>query len=419
MIVPLREAASFLCNHEWFVSRLWQHRDEAWTDADLLGFAENVSNENSPSPKHLVAELKKHRFIVERIEPSATWELAPAFQGWIEHLNMTARPVRSEVIDGFILALETALKEFSRAWPAPDSWASAREALQDIWQQLRKTIENLAATQLAITNEVSEIKTSRVSLSATERFRRINRLWKTYLLPMLDLLDTGKKFPALCDHIEQELALALSKHALPERRVAIRITDEIRTLRHSILDGFRAAHSEIRPLHERLRRESEWTQGAARILQHFTRERDFPQQLAARLAIPNFRLRTNLTDAVLKRCAAQWQNYQPNKIAAIDFGSTADMTRKRQAHQVFDRCIKLPPKRFPIPDFVAFLAKEFPDEDFYTLLRTLSLVLNDTRRVDSDFHLPRSEYNIGCGTLCLARVSVNLRKHSQHRPRNP
>jgi hypothetical protein len=412
MIVPLREAAAFLCNHEWIVWHLWQHRDEAWTDADLLGLAENTPSENSPSPRHLVAELKKHRFIIERLEPSATWELAPAFQGWIEHLNMTARPVRSEVIEGFILALETAAGEFSRAWPVPDNWAPARDALQDIWQQLRKTIENLAATQLAIINEVSEIKTSRVSLSASERFRRINRLWETYLLPMLGLLDHGKKFPAICDEIERQLNLALSKQALPERRVATRITDEIRALRHDILDGFRAAYSEIRPLHERLRRESEWTQGAACILRHFARERDFPQQLTARLAIPNFRLRQNLTTATLKRCAAQWQNYRPDNIAAIDFHTTPDMTRKRQAHLVFDRCVHLSPKRFPISDLVAFLANEFPNENFHTLLRALSLVLNDTRRFSSDFHLPRSEYTIGRGVIRLARISLNLHKRT-------
>jgi len=179
MIVSLKEAALFLCNHESLVSLLWQHRDEAWTDADLIGLAENNSNENSPSPRHLVAELKKHRFIIERIDPPATWELAPAFQGWIEHLNMSARPVRSEVIDGFILALEAAANEFSRAWPIPDNWAATRDALQDIWEQLRKTIGNLAVTHLAITNEVSEIKTSRVFLSASERFRRINRIWET------------------------------------------------------------------------------------------------------------------------------------------------------------------------------------------------------------------------------------------------
>ena len=409
MIVSLKEAASFLSKHEPLVSLLWQHRNEAWTNADLLGLAENVSDENSPSPPHLVAELKKHRFITERIDPPATWELAPAFQGWIEHLNMTARPVRSEVIDGFILAMERASQEFARAWPAPDNWAATREALQDIWEQLRKTIENLAATHLAITNEVSEIKTSRVSLSASERFRRINRIWETYLLPMLGLLDHGKKFPSLCDFITQQLDIALSKHALPERRIASRITDEIRVLRHTILDGFRAAHSEIRPLHERLRRESEWTQGAARIIHLFARERDFPRQLACRLAIPNFRLRQDLATATLKRCAAQWRDFRPGNISVIDFDTSVDVTHKRQAHLVFEHCIQLPKKRFPISDLVAFLASEFPNEDFYTLLRALSLVLKDTRRFSPDFHHPLSEYALGQGLVRIARISLRKR----------
>ena len=409
MIVSLKEAASFLCNHEPLVSLLWQHRDEAWTDADLLGLADNISDDNSPSPPHLVAELKKHRFITERIDPPATWELAPAFQGWIEHLNMTARPVRSEVIDGFILAMDAAAREFARAWPDAGNWASARQSLQDIWEQLRKTIENLAATHLAITNEVSEIKTSCVSLSVVERFRRINRIWETYLLPMLGLLDHEKKFPALCDFIGRQLDIALSKHALPERRIASRIADEIRVLRHTILIGFRAAHDEIRPLHGRLRRESEWTQGAARILHLFARDRDFPRQIACRLAIPSFRMRQDLATATLKRCAVQWSDFRPENIHAIDFDTPVDVTRKRQAHLVFDHCIHLPKERFPIRDLAAFFADEFPSEDFYTLLRALSLVLKDTRRFSPDFHLPLSEYALGNGLVRLARISLGKR----------
>lgn len=409
MIVSLREAASFLSKYEPLVSLLWEHRDEAWTDADLLNLASSISDENSPSPQHLIAELKKHRFLTERIDPAATWELAPAFQGWVEHLNMTARPVRSEVIDGFILALEVAAKEFARARQHPDNWPAACEALQDIWQQLRKTIDNLTSTHLAITNEVSEIKTARVVLSASERFRRINRIWETYLLPMLGLLDTGKKFPAVCDFIERELDVALTKHALPERRIATRITDEIRILRHTILEGFHAARNEIRPLHERLRRESEWTQGAAHILQLFTRDRDFPQQIAARLVIANFRMRQDLATANLKRYAAQWRNFRPDNAPAIDFDTPTDTARKRQAHLVFDHCVNLPKKYFPITDLAAFLSKEFPDEGFHTLLRSLSLILKDTHRFSPDFHLPLSEYSLGDGLIRIARISIRKR----------
>ena len=403
MLVSVREVATFLAHHEPVVSLLWEHRSETWTNGDLLGL---VSKSGDPAgASYLIAELKKLRFLVERMEPVGSWELAPPFQRWVEFLQMTSRPVRSEVIHGYILSLEASANEFSRCWPQPEHWSAAREALEEIWRQLRKITDDLQATQLAIINEVADAKSERSRLSATERFRRINRIWELFLMPMLDLLDLEQKFWTVCVSIERELERALAEQALPERRVAARITDEIRTLQHTVREGFLASRKEIEPLHTRLRKESEWTQGAAHLLQRLGRERDFPIQLGERLKFSVFRLRQPLTTLALKRYAAEWQNFQAEPGVPIDFNSPTAPTNKKEALTILNRCTNLPTDRFPIADLAAFMAQEFPDADFYTLLRAVSLVFKE-KRLQSSFHFPRSDYRMGGGTVRLARISI-------------
>lgn len=403
MLVSVKEVAKFLAHREPVVSLLWEHRSETWTNADLLGLVSKTDDQTGAS--YLVSELKKLRFLVERMEPVGTWELAPAFQQWVEFLQMTSRPVRSEVIQGYILSLEASANEFSRCWPQTENWPAARDALEEIWCQLRKITDDLQATHLAIVNEVADAKSERSRLSATERFRRINRIWELFLLPMLDLLDNEKKFWTVCVSIERELERALDQQALPERRIATRITDEIRILQHTVREGFLVSRKEIEPLHTRLRKESEWTQGAAQLLQRLMRERDFPLELCERLNFSIFRLRQPLTTLALKRYAAEWQNFQSAPSAPIDFNSPTGPANKKEALTILNRCTNLPADRFPIADLAAFMAKEFPDADFYTLLRAVSLVFKE-KRIQSSFHFPRSDYRMGGGTVRLARISI-------------
>jgi hypothetical protein len=404
MLISLQEAAGFIHTYHAVFDELWRRREAPLTDAELITLLGAVPS--SATPPYLLAQLKRMRFLVEAEAQSGAWELAAPFMRWSEYLQQVARPVSSSLVRGRLAELEHHLDSFRLA-EARDDIATARDILRDVRGGVQRLAEDLSQTRAAIAGVVSEVKSEHRQQSAVERFRRINRLWNEYLVPMLELLDPAGQLEAVCAAWENQLAISFDKRFIPERFVAERIEGEMRILRVAVRQSFRACRSELEPLHARLRRESLWAGGAARILQHIEREGAVGSPFASSLPVASFRFAGQISSAALLASAARWRELS-EPLSAIDFAGAPSAADSQAVEEILAAVEAEPAKHFPVDDLLAWLARRHGERGFNPVLQAFSLLVTDTR-YQANFRLPVAEYALAGGVVRCGRVKLVLR----------
>lgn len=404
MLISLQEAAGFVSTHYAIFDELWRRKDERMTEADLLAVIGSV--QNAATPAYLLTQLKRMKFLVEADAEVGVWELAPPFARWIEHLQQISRPVSSARIRGQLAEIDHNLDAF-RVAEARGDLATARELLRETRSAFQLLIEDLGQTRAAIATAVSEAKSEHRRQSAVERFRRINRFWTEYLIPMLDLLDPAGPMEVACTAWENQLALSLEKKFIPERLAAERIETEMRILRVTVRHSFRSCRDELEPLHARLRRESLWTDGAARVLQRLEREGVAGSVFAGSLPVSTFRFVGQIAPAALLASAAQWRDFSAPP-SEIDFAGSAAPADSQDVEDILAAMEVAPTSLYPLDDLLAWLAQNHGQRGFNAILQVFSLLVTDAR-YRATFRFPIAEYAFAGGVVRCGRVKLTLR----------
>lgn len=405
MLISLQEAASFLQTHYAVFDELWRKREDSLSDADLLAII--GATQTPATPHYLLTQLKKMRFLVETESQAGAWELAPPFARWVEFLQQMARPVSSAVVQGRLVELDHLLTAF-RGAAARDDLAEGREILGDTRRSFQRLTEDLGQTRIAIANAVSEAKSEHRTQSALERFRRINRLWTEYLIPMMELLDPAGQLEVICSAWEHQLALSLDKAFLPERRMAERIEREMQILRVALRQSFRECRNELEPLHARLRRDSLWAEGAALILAHIERDGAAGSKLATSLPVSTFRFGGQISEAALVASAARWLDIS-EPLAAINFSGTPTPADSQAVEDILGSMEGMSDDQFPVDDLLAWLVRRHGGRGFHPLLQVFSLLVTDSRYL-ATFSLPIVEYEVAGGVVRCGCVKLKLRQ---------
>ncbi len=404
MLISLQEAAGFVSTHYAVFDELWQRRDDRLSESDILAII--GAAQSAATPAYLLAQMKRMKFLLETDTQVGVWELAPPFVRWIEHLQQISRPVSSARIRGQLSEIEQNLNAF-RVAEARGDIATARELLRETRSAFQLLAEDLGQTRAAIVSAVSEAKSEHRKQSAVERFRRINRFWNEYLLPMLDLLDPAGQLDVVCTAWENQLTLSLENKFLPERVLAERIEGEMRILRVAVRQSFRSCRNELEPLHARLRRESLWTDGAARILQQVEREGVAGSALATSLPVSTFRFTGQISAAALLASAAQWRDISQPPLA-IDFVGTVAPADSQAIEDVLAAMETAPATIYPVEDLLDWLARTHGHRGFNAILQVFSLLVTDTR-YQATFRFPIAEYAVAGGVVRCGRVMLALR----------
>lgn len=403
MLIPLEEAAGFIQSHHPVFDELWRRKDDVLSDADLLAAAGASSN---ATPAYISAQLKRMRFVVEADAQAGTWEIAPPFLRWMEHLQQISRPVSSPRVRGQLLALDHGLEAF-RAAETRGDLATARDILRETRAGFQLLGEDLNQTRAAIAAAVSEAKDVHRQQSALERFRRINRFWNEYLLPMIELLDPAGALEATCAAWEHQLSGALERKFLPDRGIAERIEGDMRLLRVTVRHSFRACRLELEPLHARLRRESRWAIGAAAILRRIERHGVNQPDLASALPTSAFRFTGHIATAALLASAAQWRDLSEAP-RPIDFGGAGIAADSQAVEDLLAAVEGAPDGTFPIEDLLIWLATNHGHRGFNALVQAFSLLVTDAR-YEATFRFPLSEYELAGGLVRCGRVALKQR----------
>lgn len=406
MLISLKDAAYFIqANHEVF-DELWRRRDEPIGDGDIFPFLEVMSDKGGASPRHVLAQLKALRFLVESDEDSGSWMLARPFVAWMEHLQQYARPISAKIIEARLTDLETKRQAFEVAINRGDI-ETAKDMLRESNDVLHQINEDLRETRAAIANIVRESKTGAQEISTIERFRRINRLWEEYIEPMVHLLNPTGRFEAICSGWETQIAIAHRGDSLPDRVLSERLERRITHLRPSIREAFRATRAELAPLHNRLRRDSMYAGGAACVLARLEKEGPNAFDNAAPLSI--FRYQNHVTRLAIIASANDLDRaIQPPPV--IDFLRNPPPPLSNPTEEILDSYVTLPSDSFPIPDLMEHLAGNFAEaHGFHPALEVLSHVANHPR-FQVGFDLPVREYQLGGGIVRCGRITLNLSK---------
>jgi hypothetical protein len=256
---------------------------------------------------------------------------------------------------------------------------------------------------MAIAHEVGEAKSEHRRQSPKDRFRRINRFWTEYLLPMIELLNPTGALEAICTAWEKQLAYAVDKGFLPDARLAERVEREMQALRVALRLSFRECRNELEPLHLRLRRESQLAEGAAQILSDL--DRSGLQSFA--LPLSTFRYLGQISGPALIASAARIFAFsQPP--APIDFGNTAVPGDIQALENLLAEIESLEADRFPIDDFLGWLVDHYSDRGFHVVLHAFSFVVTDSRFVVS-FTQPIKEYAFCDGKVRCGHVKLSIR----------
>ncbi len=404
MLISLQEAAGFVSTHYAVFDELWRRKDERLTDADLLAVI--GSTQAAATPSYLLAQLKRMKFLVEADVAVGVWELAPPFARWIEHLQQISRPVSSARIRGQLAEIAHNLDAF-RVAEARSDLATGRELLHETRSAFQLLIEDLGQTRAAIAATVSDAKSEHRKQSAVERFRRINRFWTEYLVPMLDLLNPAGTMEAACTAWENQLALSLEKKFIPDRLAAERIETEMRILRVTVRQSFRSCRDELEPLHASLRRESLWADGAAKVLRRLEREGVAGSIYATKLPVSTFRFVGQISTAALLASAAQWRDFS-TPASAIDFDGSAAPADSQDVEDMLAAMELNPASLYPLDDLLAWLAKNQGQRGFNAILQVFSLLVTDAR-YQATFRLPVSDYAFAGGIVRCGRVKLALR----------
>lgn len=405
MLISLQEAAGFMSAYHGVFDELWHRRDEPLSEADLLAVISAA--QPSATASYLLVQLKKMRFVVETDAQAGSWELAAPFARWIEYLQQMSRPVSSELVHGRLSELEHLVASF-RAAEARTDWATGRDILRDVRAGFQRLGEDLAQTRAAIATAVSEAKGEHRKQGALERFRRINRLWNEYLLPMMELLDPAGQLEVVCVAWENQLAVSMDRNFLPERRLAERIEGEMQILRVVVRQSFRECRSELEPLHARLRRDSLWAEGAARLLAKVEREGTVGSDLSGCMPVSSFRFAGQMSQAALVASAARWLDISEPP-AVIDFVGGPAAADTQAVEDILAAMEVLPVGSFPMEDLLAWLVHEYGHRGFHVVLQVFSLLVTDSR-YQASFQQPISEYELAGGLVRCGRVKLAIRR---------
>jgi hypothetical protein len=400
MLISLPEAASFLLTRHAVIEELWRRREESLAEAEIITLIE--ATEPDVGSGYLFQQLKKLRFLVESDLQQSVWTLAPVFARWLNHLQHIPQPISSAVIHGRLVELQYLSDSFQAA-VFKDDLEAGREMLTETRRCYQCITEDLLQTRMAIAHEVSEAKGEHRRQSPRDRFRRINRFWTEYLLPMIELLNPTGALEAICTAWEKQLAHAVDKGFLPDVRLAERVEREMQVLRVALRQSFRECRNELEPLHSRLRRESQLAEGAAQILSDL--ERSGVQSFT--LPLSTFRYMNQISSPALIASAARIFDFsQPP--TPIDFGSTAVPGDIQALENLLAEIECLGSDRFPIDDFLGWLVDHYSDRGFHVVLHAFSFVVTDSRFLVSFTH-PIREYAFCDGKVRCGHVKLSIR----------
>ncbi len=355
----------FAADHHELLVELYQQRDGI-TEAALLQLVRRFGGEASPSAIYMVDRLRELGFIDYAPHATAQYEMTRPFAELMGSLLREYRLTSVEVIRGYFTAMDNMAVEIGLAINEKNGDMMVR-ALNDAAEHVERMRHDSRRNRDEIIATAMRVKSNKDRMPPMRRYEIINRLWKRYLVPLRDMIDTQKAMDSSLDRMERvieeaELCFQIDGAVTPIIGMG---RARVRRMRRDVVLDFRESIREIAPLYEELRRENSLARGASHALTSLGKRGLTRMNLSRQLLICNWQQQGLFSDSALEGYLLTLHDYVPGRPRPIQQG----MAETAQEHVRLNEFDSQVAAALPIPDALIWLSKCYPEVTLNTMLR--------------------------------------------------
>ena len=361
MKIPAEEFFRFCARHVPLLRGLSEKAEEISEDAVLTLLRLHAAAPDD-QPDHAWRRLKELRILLP-VEPgSDIYSLAEPVRQLLSYLFDTATPATSEMIRGYVDALDGSGRKLAHAIEEDDDLVAelARQETVSTLQRLKGAVEE---TQASIFAEVAEFKAEQRRVSVREKFRRIVFWMDRYVDPLSAIVSVDGPLEAAFAETGRLLRLAGERALFRELGAAERTLRVLRRVERFALRSFHQCRREIHPLYESLRRASFIAEGAALALARLRRDgvRGWPE--AHGFGVVTLRFQYAPSDAAISRALFRLIRTPPARPPRLRLPSVGNEPPAKRRRQWLDTLPASITPELPVADLVGWIVRRHPEKN--------------------------------------------------------
>ena len=361
---------NFCATHSALLRALAEHDGEI-SEADSLRMIRANPGAGEELPETGWRRLRELQILVPTEPGSELYLLAEPVARLLAYLFNESNPATPEVIQGYVLSLETTGKRLSRALDEEDITA-VKLAFEEISQTLRRVHADLNATQHAILAAVARYKTERARVPVREKYRLIVHWMERYVEPMIRIIDRDGILRATFEETEKLLERARAEALFNDHPALARNLRFLRLVGDHALRVFTQCRREIQPLYESLRRSSFIAEGAARALEKLQAEGLAKWGSEHLIPVATWRFQNVPGDAAIGIALRRVIEHPPESPPVLELASEEETPSALVRRLWLDSLAERVRDELPVEDVLAWLVERHPGKETSDVLTGFS-----------------------------------------------
>ncbi|PAW88549.1 MAG: hypothetical protein B9S33_04560 [Pedosphaera sp. Tous-C6FEB] len=377
MKVPPQSFFTFCANHVPLLRAL-ANRDGELSEADVRRLIRSTGSPAEELPETTWRRLRELQILVPTEPGGELYLLAPPVARLLTYLFNEANPATPEMIQGYVLSLETTGKRLARALDEEDV-TQVKLAFEEISQALRRIHADLDETHHAILAAVGRFKVERSRVSVREKFRRIVHWMERYVEPMIEVVRVDGPLREAFDETERLLHRARTEALFNDHPALARNLRFLRLVAEHALRVFTQCRKEIQPLYQELRRSSAIAEGAARALEKLQSEGLAKWGSQPLIGVCALRFQNVPGDAAIALAFRRVMEHPPESPPVLAFAAEEAMPDAMVRRLWLDVLPGRVEPHLPVEDLLGWLVEQHPGKETAQVLAGFAELVFDAR----------------------------------------
>ena len=361
---------NFCANHAPLLRALAERGGE-FSEAEAMRLIRAHPSLGDELPETAWRRLRELQILVPTEPGSELHLLAEPVARLLTYLFNEANPATPEMIQGYVLSLETTGQRLTRALDEEDI-AAVKRAFDEISQTLRRIHADLNETQHAILSAVAHYKTGRARVSVREKYRLIVHWMDRYVEPMIQIVRSDGPLRAAFDETERLLGRAREEALFNDHPALAGNLRFLRLVGAHALRVFTQCRKEIQPLYESLRRSSFIAEGAAGALEKLQAEGVAKWGNEHLIAVATWRFQNVPGDAAIGIALRRVIEHPPELPPVLEFASEVETPSALVRRHWLDSLAERVRDELPVEDLLSWLVERHPGKETSDVLTGFS-----------------------------------------------
>lgn len=368
---------NFCAQHGSLLRALAEHGREI-SESDALRLIRANPGAGEELPETAWRRLRELQILVPTEPGSELYFLAEPVARLLTYLYNEANPATPEMIQGYVLSLETTGKRLARALDEEDV-TQVKSAFEEISQALRRIHADLDETHHAILTAVGRFKSERSRVSVREKFRRIVYWMERYVEPMIEVVRADGPLREAFDETERLLHHAREEALFNDHPALARNLRFLRLVAAHALRVFTQCRKEIQPLYRELRRSSAIAEGAARALEKLQSEGIAKWGSQPLIGVCALRFQNVPGDAAIALAFRRVIEHPPEPPPVLAFAAEEAMPDALLRRHWLDALPERVRPQLPVEDLLGWLVEQHPGKETAQVLAGFAELVFDAR----------------------------------------